>query len=252
MILNDAANAKKAPTGPNPQGRLPAAENAGVASSGAQAGATLGTQPQQPPTPIGQKTTYDYSTDPALVNITAQQNLAIQQAQQEALAQQKQALIAYGDPNLALAVLGDKATAQAAQGNTASTLATLAAKNQANVRSTNESENKANLTYSSDRGYQLGLAQQAYLQDQATAATALQGTLGSANQSVLAAKQNAANVEATAQNAAYDRAIKNPIGVTQPNPHPSGHPISQLAAMLSKSRPGGLTTAPSRGVTSIH
>lgn len=250
LVLNDAANAKKAPTGPNPQGRLPAAVNQGVAPAGAGANQATGAQPAAP---IGAKTTYDYSSDPILQLTTANSNLAIQQAQAAALAQQKQQLIQYGDPGLALAILGDKNTADAAAANTSSTLAQLAAKNKQAVRDTNETENKANLTFSSDRGYKLGLAQQAYLNDQSAAAGSLQSNLTGINQDVLAATQKAAGDEISAASAAYNRAIKNPIGVTQthmagaaqlPQVHgtvPAGSPLTQ--SLLLSRLPGRVSNS---------
>ena len=201
---------QKAATGPNPSpptnGQVPPAQNQGVTQAGA---ATQGTPViSQPPA-----LTYDYSSDPILQLVMGQQQLAISQAQAQALAQQKAALIAYGDPNLALSVLGDQTTADAAKNNASSTLAQLAATNAQNVRGVNTTENAANLWYSSDRGYQLGLAQQSYLNNQSAAAGSLQSNLGSIGTNLLAAEQAAYNAEAQAQQDAYNRALANPIGV---------------------------------------
>lgn len=227
LTLNDSSY--KAPTGPNPQNRYGQTArnttnypsnatgggtrggNPGVTSPGPSAPASPPTAPQSPA--AASPPSYNYLDDPVLVQIAAQQQMVIAQAQASALAQQKAALIAYGDPNLAMSVLGDKATADAAAANTGSTLATLAAQNASTVRGANEAENKSNLFYSSDRGYQLGLAQQAYLQNQAGAASGLQSTLGGISTQLLASEQAAWNAEAQAAEDAYNRALAHPVGI---------------------------------------
>ncbi len=248
LTLNDSSTVKKANTGPNPQkkkqaGPARAAQTAknttgytgyqGPATPTNQGVTAPGAQPVTPvsqppaaepaqPTPAAAPPTYDYTTDPILQQIMASQQMAISQAQAQALAQQKQTLIAYGDPGLAMSLLNDKLTADAAAGNSTSTLAQLAAANASNVRGTNSAENKANLFYSSDRGYQLGLAQQAYLQNQSDASNAVQGTLGGISANLLAAEQAAWNAEAQAQEDAYNRALQHPVGVPQPQPVTGG------------------------------
>lgn len=252
-LILDSTTPHKARTGPNPQqaGDLGAALGYQAVTGTGRAGvnqAVTAAGTAQPPKPAGAtvpggQVTYDYSNDPALQLITGQQQMVVAQAQQQALAAQKQALIAYGDPGLAMAVLGDQGTALAAGGNPASTLATLAAGNQKNVRDINEAENKNNLFFSSDRGYQLGLAQQSYLQQQGKAAGDLQSSLGDIGTKLLAAEQSAYNTETQAQIAAYNRAVKNPIGITAP-PSPLARSVT--------ANPTGATTVPGRGVTTIH
>jgi len=154
----------------------------------------------------------DWTSDPIYQLVIGQQNLAIRQAQAAALTAESQALIAYGDPTLALAVTGDQNVATAAGANKASTLARLMAQNKQTVRDTNEAENKANLFYSSDRGYQLGLAQQAYLNNSADALSNVQGTLGSIGSNLLAQQQAAYQNETQAASEAYQRALQNPTG----------------------------------------
>ena len=254
--------AKKAPTGPNPQNRIgqtiknttgypntavgggPAGGgNPGVTSPGPTTPGTTAPQSTAPPTPAASPPTYDYLTDPVLVQINAQQQMVIAQAQASALAQQKAALIAYGDPSLAMSVLGDQATADAAAANPTSTLATLAATNATNIRSTNETENKSNLFYSSDRGYQLGLGQQAYLANQASAASSLQSSLGGISTNLLASEQAAYNAEAQAQEDAYNRALANPVGVTPTaTPTTSGAAASAISTAQASAKANGLST----------
>lgn len=194
-------------------------------------------QPSAPPT--GPQSSTDWTTDPIYQLVLGQQNLAIAQAKAEALKEQTQALIAYGDPNLALAVTGDENVANAARANKASTLAQLMAQNSQNVRNINETENKNNLWYSSDRGYQQGLAQQTYLFNQANALTNVQGTLGSISSNLLAAEQQAYLAEEQAATDAYNRAVQNP-GL--PSSGGQGGGISTSGA-LANHLPSNLTPA---------
>lgn len=247
-ILAQSSTGQKAQTGPNPQlpplavpkkvsgstnvpttpkvsgsfqlssagqkaiGQVPVAANNSVVQAGTP-GAISPAQAAATGAGVVGGNAYSFMSDPALQMVMAQQTLAIQQAQSTALAQEQQALIAYGDPNLAMSVLGDQNVAAAAANNPNSTLATLAATNAQNVRNTNETENKANLWYSSDRGYQLGLQQQAYLSQQGQALGAFNSNWGTIQNTLLAAEQNAWDAEAQAQETAYQNAIANPVGV---------------------------------------
>lgn len=223
-------NNSKAPTGPNPQKRLAPNEGYGLLNPGttnprvpAKPAAPPAAAPPPPPGPPAQPqpptqqpfvwnpgpmpTTFDYSADPILQQITMQQGLAVQQAQSDALARQKADLIAYGDPNLAMSLLGDQGTAEAAAANPTSTLAQLAAQNKANVRDINESTNKQNLAYSSELGRQLGLNQYGFLSNQAQAAAEEQARLSQINSGVLSAKNSAADRLAQANSDAWQRAV---------------------------------------------
>lgn len=268
-LILDSANAQKAATGPNPQTRRnttglrePAgrAVNQGITTPGATPHAT-----QPPAGQPQQQYTFDYSTDPILQQITAQQQMVVAQAQADSLAQQKAALIAYGDPNLAMSVLGDKLTADAAANNPGSALATLAAKNQQDKRGLTETENKSNLLYSSDYGYQQGLLQKAYLGSQANAAADVQGKLGTIGSQLLAAEQTAYDKEVQAQQDAYTRALANPVGIPTPTPttlqtnvaraNAKGvFPASPLGPTAAAATPNktGVSSTPTQGVLSIH
>lgn len=188
-------------------------------------GNTTPSNPAAAPPPAAQSV--DWTSDPIYQLVTGQQNLAIANAKAEALKQQSQALIAYGDPNLALAVTGDPNVAEAARQNKASTLAQMVATNQKNVRDINENENQQNLFYSSDRGYQLGLNQQAYLYNQANSYQGVQGQLSNIGTQLLAQEQNAYQAEQQAAADAYNRAVQNP-GVGSSTPSPSA-PTPTLA-----------------------
>jgi hypothetical protein len=170
-----------------------------------------------PPTPSTAPTT-DWTSDPIYQLALGQNETAVKNAQAAALTSRIQALIAYGDPRLALAVTGDQNVADAAAANQGSTLAQLIAGNAKTVRDTNESENQANLWYSSDRGYQLGLAQQNYLNNASGALSNVQGQLGTIGANLLAQQQGAYANEAQAASAAYSRAIANPIGLPTSTP----------------------------------
>lgn len=275
LTLTDPSNVKKAPTGPNPQNRSSqaarnttglrgdsgaGAANRGVSSTGATPHAA-GTGAQQP----APSYTFDYSTDPILQQINAQQTMVIAQSQADALAQQKAALIAYGDPNLAMSVLGDKLTADAAANNPDSALAQLAAKNQSDTRDLTESENKSNLLYSSDYGYKSGLLQKAYLGSQANAAADVQGKLGTIGSQLLAAEQAAYDKEIQGQQDAYTRALQNPVGIPTPTATAlqSGvaranaqgvFPASPLGPTAAAATPNktGASANPQQGVFAVH
>lgn len=216
----------KAPTGPNPSQRYgsPAqvAKQTGVTQPGGinQSVTGPGASQQnttQAPAPAAAPPQYDYLTDPVLQQILGQQAFARASAEADALAQRKLALINYGDPNLALAVTGDKLTADAAAANVGSTLAQLSAKQQTDTRGINETENKSNLFYSSDAGYQLGLSKQAYLQSIGQAAGNVQGQLGTIGTNLLAQEQASFDAESKAQSDAYNRALQNPaLGASTP------------------------------------
>ena len=267
-LILDSANVKKAATGPNPQARRNTtglrepggrAVNQGITTPGATPHAT------QPPAGQPPQYTFDYSTDPILQQITAQQQMVVAQAQADSLAQQKAALISYGDPNLAMSVLGDKLTADAAANNPGSALAQLAAKNQSDKRSLTETENKSNLLYSSDYGYQSGLLQKSYLGSQANAAADVQGKLGTIGTQLLAAEQAAYDKDIQAQQDAYTRALANPVGIPTPTPtslqttvaranakgvFPSS-PLGPIATQATANKTG-VSSTPTQGVLSVH
>lgn len=193
-------------------------------------GTTLGVAPQDMPKMPdqypGQQAAQaapatSWTSDPIYQLALGQNETAVKNAQAAALTSRIQALIAYGDPNLALAVTGDQNVAAAAAANKGSTLARLVADNAANVRNTNETENQNNLFYSSDRGYQLGLAQQAYLNQSSDALSGVQGQLGSISSKLLADEQAAYGNEAAAAGDAYNRAVQNPVGAPTSTPPPT-------------------------------
>lgn len=202
-------------------GDAPGAQPPPTAPSGPST--KTGATPSGPTGPPPTTAAPDWTADPIYQLVLGQENLAIAQAKAEALKEETQALIAYGDYNLALAVTGDKNVALAAQANKASTLNRLIAQNKSNVRGVNDTENKNNLFYSSDRGYQLGLAQQAYLNNSADALGGVNGQINTITQNLLATEQNAYLAEQQAAQAAYGRAVQNPPGVGASSPQYEGN-----------------------------
>lgn len=82
----------------------PAGGGSSVPSSTPPSSSTSNNAPTAPPPP----NQYDLSSDPVLQQVQASVTAANSQAQAQALAQQKSALLAYGDPVLAKTILGAK------------------------------------------------------------------------------------------------------------------------------------------------
>lgn len=102
-------------------------------------------------------TSFNLQTDPALQQVNALMGMSDQQAQASALKQRQQQLLAYGDPSLAAAVLGQTdPTVQAAAQNQESDLAMLARQRDQNLRNF-ENQLDPSLVFS---GYRVGQEQQ--------------------------------------------------------------------------------------------
>lgn len=179
--------------------------------------------PQQPAL-----SAFSLSTDPILQAIMAQNEQMIANAETSALAQKKQLLLQYGDPELVKEVLKDDNYAQAAGQNPFSTLANLRQSYEQGQYATNEGMNKANLFYSSTRGQALGNLARAYQGEQASAAQSLQGQLGGIEQALLGTKQQAASNYQGGLQQAYENALQfalqygaTPSGVKAPIKKPS-------------------------------
>jgi hypothetical protein len=150
---------------------------------------------------------YDLSTDPILMQIRAANQQAIAAAEAAALAQQKQLLIEYGDPDLAMSLLKDQGTSQAAAQNPYSTRQTLKRTYEQGVGGINEALNKRNLFYSSTRGQELGKAASAYGAAQSQASGSLQNALSGISQGLLSTRQEAASRETEGLQEAYQNAL---------------------------------------------
>jgi len=187
-------------------------------------------------------TAFDLQTDPALQQVNALAGLSDQQANAQALQQRQQQLLAYGDPKLAAAVLGQNdPTVQAAGQNQESQLAMLGRERDQNLRDF-ETQLDPSLAFS---GYRVGQEQrlgQAYQDALAQAAAGVQGNLGTiTNELDAALGQNNANRMNALDQAAADRTalIMNGLGGgTTPTeggtpPPVSGGGNSQFAAGLS-------------------
>jgi hypothetical protein len=120
---------------------------------------------------------YDINTDPALQQTRALTGESDQQATADANAQRAAALIAYGDPKLAQAVLGDSNVAASAAGNPNSTVAQLGQQFGRNENQLTEALNANNLLYSGYRVQQEQQAEQDYQNALANAAGQVQGGL---------------------------------------------------------------------------
>lgn len=128
------------------------------------------------PTPT-MNASFDLQTDPALQQVNALAGLSDQQATAQALKERQQQLLAYGDPTLAAAVLGQSdPTVQAAGQNQESQLAMLGRQRDQNLRDF-ETQLDPSLTFS---GYKVGQEQklgQAYQDALAQAAAGVEGNL---------------------------------------------------------------------------
>lgn len=162
------------------------------------------------PPPVA-STTYDLNTDPALQQIQALAGLNNQQAQAEALKEQQNLLLQYGDPTIAAAVLGQSdPLVQAAAQNPTSTVNQLGQQRDQNLKTLDNGLNAQNLIYSGYRVDQEQQNAQNYQNALAQAAAGLNSNLDqvtsnlngqlSANNSQIADGINAAAARA-AQNA---------------------------------------------------
>jgi hypothetical protein len=204
---------------------------------------TGGGAPYKPPTPgpvpgrgpnldptitdVPTTTPYDINTDPILQQITAYLGKSDEEAQAAALAQKKQALLAYGDPNLVSSLLpGETDLASAAAGNPTSTLAGLKTQRERNTHSLTEALNQNNLFYSGARIVQEQQAAQDYMNALAQAAGAVQGGLGTIDSNLAAALGQNSWQRLQAKLAAADRHKDDTGGPPPPGgtPPPGGPP----------------------------
>ncbi len=90
---------------------------------------------------------FNIAQDPALQQIDALLGMSDEQAQAAADKQTRNALLAYGDPKVALSVTGDPTFAQAVGANPSSQLAQAGRQRERNVYDFTDQTNKANLFY---------------------------------------------------------------------------------------------------------
>lgn len=154
----------------------------------------------------------DYSHDPILMQMQALAHKTVAQAQADALRQEQQLAIGYGDPAFAQKLnLGDQYT-KAAQGNPFSTVAELGRTYQRRNTGINSNlSDQHNLFYSSTRARQLALSGEQDLRDRATAARDVQDRVAQIQQAVVQAQLQAQAMEIQAQQEAMQRAINAAI-----------------------------------------
>lgn len=155
--------------------------------------------------------TVDYSGDPVLAMIRAQQQQNIAAAESANLAARQQALISYGySPELS-GLYPDQNTQNAAQQNSFSTLNDLKRNHEQRQKGLNEDLNKANLFYSSTRGQELQKEGTQYLGEQSDAAGKLRDYLSSLNENLLGAKQGSEDAISQGEQDAYLRNLQNSL-----------------------------------------
>lgn len=167
---------------------------------------------------------YDLSTDPAYQQIQALVGQSNSQATASALKQRQDLLLAYGDSNLASAVLGkDDPIAAAAGQNPTSTVAQLGQSRDRNLKTLEDQLNAANLGYSGYRVTQETQAGQDYQNALANAAAALNQNLDTVGSNLAAALAGNNQQLVSGINSAADRASQASIasgtdpGAVDPN-----------------------------------
>jgi hypothetical protein len=185
------------------------AANPYASKGGYEGSVPLVIQPQQTPTAAGVNS-YDLSTDPALQQIQSLVGQSNEQANQSALKQRQNLLLAYGDPAIAEAVLGagDPIAAAAGQ-NPTSTVHQLATSRDRNLQSLDDQLNAANLGYSGYRVTQEGQAGQDYQNALAQAAAGLNSNLDQVSGNLAAALAGNNQQIVAGINSAADRASAN-------------------------------------------
>lgn len=160
-------------------------------------------QPQMP-----DLSNLNYQNDPILQRIHSLSQQSISEAQAEALRQQQQLAIGYGDPALA-AQLGLSKDVQAkAAGNAFGTLQELTRTYQRrNVFDINRPlSDQRNLFYSSERGRQLALSGEEDLRQRAMAQASVQQRLAEIQQMLVQARLDAQRQNIEAEQQAYQNA----------------------------------------------
>lgn len=151
---------------------------------------------------------YDYSSDPVLQAIRAGGIKQRADAEAAALSGRKQLAIQLGD---ATGIVDDAGTAQAAKGNSFSTLQEIMRGYGRDQTATNEAENKANLFYSGHRATELGKLLENRNRSEYQARGAAQDQLTGINQTLAQTLQDVALRDAQAQSEAQQRALQQAL-----------------------------------------
>lgn len=189
---------------------------------------------------------YNYNTDPVLTQIKQSNVKRRADADAVALAERARLKVQFGGD-----ATGDLYT-QAGKANPQSVYGQLARGHKEGVRSLEESANKANLGYSSERFYQLGREGDAYLGRLQGAATSQQDALAQIAKNLLNIYDTANTSDQSALGDAYTRsltrALKNDTGAppptTPPKPPPPAAPGAPGAPATIAAVEKALTLAP--------
>lgn len=153
---------------------------------------------QAPPPPTFTPLQANYESDPVLARIRALGTQNVANAQTEAAALRKQAIIDTGLTDVGKEIGLDEQTLQAAQANPLSLLAQLARDTQTQSHNLDESLNQQNLFWSGARATKLGELGQSQAAAQAELVRDLRAALGGIDSGVLEAQQLAAQQEQAA------------------------------------------------------
>lgn len=199
--------APAAPLKPRTAGQIaPALQQSPVPAGAVRSGE--GYVSPNPPS-VNASSQYDYSSDPILQQIRASSIKSRDDARSAALARRKRLAILLGE---ASGIVDDAPTAEAARGNTFSTLAEIARGYQRGVTDIDESFNKRNLFFSGHRGQALGRALEDRNRQEYGARQSVQDALATVEReltaALLAADQADAEAEAEAANRAIARAAQ--------------------------------------------
>lgn len=159
-----------------------------------------------PPTAQPQaQSSYDYSADPVLQSVRAAGARSRSDAEAAALAARKRLAILFGD---ASGIVDDAGTADAARGNTFSTLAEINRGYQRGAANLDDALNKRNLFYSGYRGQELARALEDKQRQEYGARNSLQDALLGVNRDLAAALSEQQARDAQAENDAANRALQ--------------------------------------------
>ena len=171
--------------------------------------------------PVSTTLDVNYESDPVLARIRALNSQSVGDAEANATALRKQAVIDTGLTDVGREIGLDDSTLQAAAANPLSVSATLQREAALRGQQLDESLNAQNLFYSGYRGTQLAQLAQSQLEEQANLARDLRSALGGIDQGVLEARNAAALEEqaaieeaaARAQQAAQDQAMQDALAM---------------------------------------
>lgn len=190
---------------------------AGGASSVPNPSATPGVPSSTPPSSSTSNNApapaslFNLTSDPVLQQVMAQMQSANSTDQAQALSQEEQALLSYGDPALASAVLGSSdPIAAAIANNPQSQLAQLAQQNQEQQQNFIETLDPS-LVNSGYRVQQQGLLNQNYQNALAQAASGIQGTLQGIQGNLSSEEAANQNTLTQAISDAYNRALASQL-----------------------------------------